>query len=175
MSNSIYASKRREKLFELLSKGYTGRESARILGVNERTIYRDVKVLHTDNMWMASIAKELIARTPPLKKRTRIHESSAHLAMKRHVIDWLAQQGASKIITEYCFVTENQNEDNMLTHKLTKIDIVGIFPNRKVAIEVGNCKQEKIELLKVTFNEVYHFPYGSLLPGSALTPVPCGL
>jgi hypothetical protein len=54
--------RRREKLIELLSQGYTEREAARLLDVSEPTVWIDMRALRTDPKWFSERISNLFDR-----------------------------------------------------------------------------------------------------------------
>lgn len=67
-------------------------------------------------------------------------------------IEFLHNQGFSddEIYREFGIYTEHWNR---------YIDVVGIKPEKRIAIECGTCSPGNLDLIKPYFDEVLHFPY----------------
>ena len=87
-----------------------------------------------------------------------------HDALKEVAIKILTNMGytSNEIKQEY-WVQPQQNHlgQNNSLHGF-RVDVVGIKPDKKIAIECGNTPGEKIAALKMFFDEVIVLPYFSL-------------
>jgi hypothetical protein len=67
-------------------------------------------------------------------------------------IDWLRKEGFNdnQIYTEFSI---------QIGYRPRRIDVVGISPQRKIAIECGTCSTSQLELIRPYFDDILHFPY----------------
>lgn len=76
----------------------------------------------------------------------------------QEAIDYLKCQGFScdEIYTEFPVHNCYRHGDR---YRHRGIDVVGISPKRRIAIECGQCSPAMLDLIRPYFHEVLHFPY----------------
>ena len=77
------------------------------------------------------------------------YETNKHIILKNQEAQRLESIGYS--IKKESWITVNG--------KHYKVDIVGRKNDRNIAVEVGLCKEEKLDNLRKAFDEVVHVPY----------------
>lgn len=90
-------------------------------------------------------------------------EQLNHKALKEYGHQLLNQMGFkdSEVHEEYGIKTSGMKEG-------FRVDVVGINPSRKVAVECGLTNTDKITWLKLFFDEVYILPFFNMKSSEAL-------
>lgn len=87
----------------------------------------------------------------------KVSNSPAHKGLMAKAIDYLKEKGFqdNQIHTEFAVHTNYPHG----TTGIRVVDVVGIKPQKKIAIECGICSSNQLELIRPYFDEVLHFPF----------------
>ncbi len=87
----------------------------------------------------------------------RLMGSYVHRQLIQKAIDFLRTQGFidDEIYTEFSVHTGCRHG----TTGIRTIDVVGISPKKKVAIECGKTSEGLLRMIRPYFDEVLHFPF----------------
>ncbi len=109
---------------------------------------KDLNTVHKDRL-LWPISK---LRWPLHVETYRGYIIESHGEKIMEAIEFLYNQGFGddEIYREFGIYTEHWNR---------YIDVVGIKPEKRIAIECGTCSSTNLELIKPYFDEVLHFPY----------------